>query len=153
MSVWTRREVLDFEAGLNVKESLDLCHIYRQTMAKGKWPVCLPPSTLNVCTSDQCFVRYTSHGNLAVGPKLAVCVGVFSVQGKCGVNIHCLKSNTFGETREPVPVQPQCVPLAISPIRPEGSAVGCQHQTASAKDGHKAFLLTRAPRVDIAALF
>jgi hypothetical protein len=91
MSVWTRHEVLDFEAGLNVKESLDLCHIYRQSMAKGKWPVCQPPSSLNVCTSDKCFVRYTNHGTLAVGLKFAVCVGVFSAQGKGGVS--------FGENR------------------------------------------------------
>ena len=74
---WTRREVLDFEAGLNVNESLDLCHIYRQSMAKGKWPVCLPPSKLNVCTSDKCFVRYTSHGDLGCGAQacsLGCCV-------------------------------------------------------------------------------
>jgi len=116
MRAWTRREVLVFEAGLNVKESLDLCHIYRQPMAKGKWPVCLPPSTLNVCTSDKCFVRYTSHGTLAVGLKLAVCVDVFSGQGKGGVSISWRKSNTFGETRKPVPFQPQCVPLEVSPI-------------------------------------
>lgn len=83
-SAWTRCEDVDFEAGLNVKESLDMCHIYRQSMAKGRWPVCLPPSTLSVCTSDKCFVRY---GTLSVGLKLAVCFGAFSGQDKGGVII------------------------------------------------------------------
>jgi hypothetical protein len=129
-AVWTRREVLDFEAGLNFKESLDLGQIYRQSIAKGKWPVCLAPSALNVCTNDKCFVRYTSHGTLAVGLELAVSVGVFSGQGKCGVRISWGKSNIFGETREPVPVQPQCVPLEVSPPGPECSAVGCGHPAA-----------------------
>ena len=68
-------------------------------MAKGKWPVCLPPSTSSVCTSDKCFVRYTSHGTLAVGLKLAVCFGVFSGQGKGGMSISWGKSNICGETR------------------------------------------------------
>jgi hypothetical protein len=60
MSVWTQREVMDFEAGLNIKELLDLCHVCRQSMAKGKWPVWLPPSTLNVCTSDMFCQIYQS---------------------------------------------------------------------------------------------
>jgi hypothetical protein len=55
-------------------------------------------------------------GTLAVGLKLAVWVVVFSGQGKGGVSISWGKSNIFGETREPVPVQPQCVPLEVSRI-------------------------------------
>jgi len=90
---------------------------------------------------------------LAVGLKLAVCVGVFSCQDKGGVSISLGKSNIFGETCEPVPVQPRCVPLEASPIVPEGSAMGCRHPTARSNDGHRAVLLTRATRVDISALF